>query len=101
MEDKIKLTVEQVQSLWAKNGDDTVHTFSNPNGGMLLGFDRNSDSLLEILKEADDIQIGGDACMGMGHGIAVTPKGAKYMSELLFIQHNEEKMTEFLAKQTK
>ena len=96
-EERIYLTVEQVQDLWDEN-DGYVHIQKNPQAGMLMGFDKNVDTLLEELKEADSIEIGGENCMAMGHGILMFPKGAKYHHELVFIEHDKEKMALFLKK---
>lgn len=96
MGDIIHLTPIEVKSLWNKKGR-TVHIFKNPSASMMMGFDRDTKSLLEELEQADDIQIGGDGCMGMGHGIVLFPKGSKFHSELTFIEHDKEKMEKFLA----
>lgn len=97
MEERIYLTVEQVQELWDEN-DGYVHIQKNPQAGMFMGFDKKVETLLEEMKEADAIEIGGENCMAMGHGIFVLPKGAKYHHELFFIQHDKEKMALFLRK---
>lgn len=98
MDKIIHLTAKDVKKLWNKNSDGTVHIFKNPNASMMMGFDRDAKSLSKELEEADDIQIGGDGCMGMGHGIVLFPKGSKYHSELTFIEHNKEKMKKFLEE---
>lgn len=97
-QERIYLTVEQVQDLWEENGDGTVHIQKNPQPGMFMGFDRDIESLITEMKEADAIEIGGENCMAMGHGILLFPKGAKYHHELVFIQHNKEKMALFLKE---
>ena len=96
-EERIYLTVEQVQDLWDEK-DGYVHIQKNPQAGMFMGFDKNVDTLLEELKEADAVEIGGENCMAMGHGILMFPKGAKYHHELVFIEHDKEKMALFLKK---
>jgi len=85
--DKRLITVEEAISLL--NEDERVHTFRDTSG-MLLGADIDRVSLIEILKSnSDKIEIGGEQCRRMKHGIVVNYKGN------LFIETNTDKLNDF------
>lgn len=60
---------------------DTVHTFRNPNGAMLIGADWDREDLLKALKSADNIKETGPMAQKMNHGLVIIHKGS-----LLFIE---------------
>lgn len=87
MENQIFLTPEQAQKCLFKS--ETIHVFSNPNG-MLLGMDHKRSYILEMFNEADKIEIGGETCRKMGHGIVIH----KQNGDLLFVQCDDAKLRE-------
>lgn len=85
--DKRFITPKEAISLL--NEDEQIHTFRNPNG-MLLGCDHSRESIIERLEaNPDKIEIGGDTCRRMKHGIILDDDG------YLFIETNEEKLNAF------
>lgn len=70
------------------NDGEYIHTFRNPNG-MLIGADHNRLALIEKIKaNPDKLEIGGEACRKMNHGLILNVDG------YLFIETNEEKINE-------
>ena len=71
------------------NNDEQIHTFRNPNS-MLIGADHDRESIIERLEaNPDKIQIGGEQCRRMKHGLILEDGG------YLFIETNEEKLNAF------
>ena len=68
------LTVEE--ALYCVGDKEQIHTFINAPFG-LIGADWSRENLIEKLENAQDIQIGGEACRNMGHGIVLSHKGRK------------------------
>lgn len=95
-QDRKFLKPTEALKLLVVDEDDTVHVFKNPNGAMLVGMDMNLESVKKEITSAESVEIGGDACVSMGHGIVVIPKGAKYQSEALFFKHDEKKIKKYL-----
>jgi len=86
--DKRFITPKEAISLL--NDDKQIHTFRNPTNGILLGCNNSRESIIERLEaNPDKIEIGGDACRRMEHGIALDDRG------YLFIETNEEKLNAF------
>lgn len=76
------------------NGDD-IHTFYNASFG-LMGADWSRENILAKLKETDVvIELTGEQAKAMKHGMCAYSKNAKYQSEILFIQTDEEKLSAF------
>ena len=90
----ISIKKKDVYDLMQPQDDGSVHVFTKPGFG-LVGMDWSKESIKELIEDSEDIQVGGDACRNMSHGIVVYPKGTKLQSELRFIEHNEEKLAEF------
>jgi len=81
------ITPEEAISLL--NDGEEIHTFRNPNG-MLIGCDISRENIVERLKSnPDKIELGGDMCKSMKHGIVLEDDG------FLFIETNEEKLNAF------
>lgn len=84
-EKRIFLNPEQAKSILPKGKN--VHVFLNPNG-MLIGEDWDKKQVLELFESnKDKIEIGGQGCKSMKHGLVVND-GRK----LLFIATNEIKL---------
>lgn len=83
------LTVDQ--AIACLNEGDTIHTFLNPADSILLGADWSRESVIETLNShPDEIEIGGEGCRSMKHGLVVWRGG-----EPVFIQADEEKLKQF------
>lgn len=90
---KYYLTYDEAVLLLPVNGD--IHTFKNAPFG-LIGADWSRDDILAELKKPDMvIELTGEQAKAMKHGICAYSKNAKYQSELLFIETDEEKLSAF------
>lgn len=69
---RVFFSFEQAVSL-LPDGDD-IHVFLNPHGGMLIGADWSRQSVMDMLKVGEP-QLGGNACLSMGHGLVCKNKG--------------------------
>ena len=68
-----------------------VHTFIN-NAIGLIGADWSREGILEKLRSSEVIELTGEQARGMGHGMCAYNKDAKWQSQLLFIETDEEKL---------
>lgn len=66
--DRIILTEKQAKKLIGKRKD--IHTFRSGTG-ILMGCDWSRKSLMEAIANSKLIEIGGDQCKKMGHGLVV------------------------------
>lgn len=66
--DRLIITAEQAEALLPDG--EYVHNLVNP-AGMLVGCDFGRDDAIAALQSAEQIEIGGEACRGMGHGLVV------------------------------
>ena len=90
---KYYLNYEEAVSL-LPNGEG-IHTFYNASFG-LMGADWSREEILNKLKEKDIvIELTGEQAKSMKHGMCAYSKNAKYQSEILFIETDEEKLTAF------
>lgn len=69
------LTVEQATALLPDG--DTIHVFLNPNAAMLIGADWSRKEIIELLSDSEILEVGGEACLKMGHGL-VALKNNRY-----------------------
>lgn len=91
--DRTFLTVEQALEVVAKGNE--VHTFLD-GGFMLVGADWSRKAVVSLIKNADQREVGGAGCMGMGHGLVVLKKGGKTRGDLVFVKHDEEAIKKYL-----
>ena len=90
---KYYLNYEEAVSL-LPSGED-IHTFYNASFG-LMGADWSREEILKKLKEADIvIELTGEQAKSMKHGMCAYNKNAKWQSEILFIETDEEKLNAF------
>lgn len=90
---KYYLNYDEAVSL-LPNGDN-IHTFYNASFG-LMGADWSRAEILKKLKEADIvIELTGEQARSMRHGICAYNKKAQYQSEILFIETDEGKLSDF------
>ena len=90
MNDKVILTKEQAVALLGKRKD--IHTFRSGTG-ILFGADWTRKGLLKAIQDTDLIEIGGEACKRMGHGLVVWTG-----NDPLFVEVDKDKI-EALEKQ--
>lgn len=67
-DDKIIITPDQ--AIDALLDGETVHNFIQ-SGPMMLGCDYSREHAIKAIRNADSIEIGGDACKGMKHPLVV------------------------------
>lgn len=76
--------ITPAQAIELLNDGDYIHVFRNPNG-MLLGADWSRQSIIdEINKDGAVLEIGGQQCRAMGHGLVINLSA--------FVEANEEKI---------
>lgn len=59
---------------------DNIHTFRNPQAGLMFGADWDRAALLDAMRASSEIQVTGPAAQAAGHGLAINSGG------LLFIE---------------
>lgn len=90
---KYYLNYDEAVSLLPNEED--IHTFYNAAFG-LEGADWSRKEILNKLKESNIvIELTGEQARAMKHGMCAYSKNAKYQSEILFIETDEEKLTAF------
>ena len=95
MNERIFLTPEQAIEVLPKSND--VHTFYNPGFG-LVGADWNKEDVIAKIKSCDCREITGEQAKGMGHGLALYDKTAKYQKDILFVETDMGKIDEMEKK---
>ena len=93
MTDKIILTKEQALAVLDHNSDGSVHVFDNPRLGMLIGADWSKESIENAIKSATELQIGGEMCQRMGHGLVMDCEDGRH-----FVAAKEDKLKELTGK---
>lgn len=84
------ITPQQAESLLMDG--ENIHTFVNPNANILIGADWSREEIVSLFnKHSDKIEIGGDACRSMGHGIVVW----RSSDSPLFIESDKDKLNQF------
>ena len=91
--DKKYITMKQALLVINFHCSDNCHTFIVSGGG-LLGADCSKSELIEACENAEAIEIAGERAKTMSHGVAVVPKGAKYMSDVVFVETDIQKLEE-------
>ena len=87
------LTYEEAASLLPD--EEGIHTFLNGSFG-LIGADWSKEEIFELLKNPDTvIELTGENARAMRHGMCAYRKGAKYQSDIVFIETDEEKLSAF------
>lgn len=88
-EEIIKLTREQAETALISNQDGSVHTFVQ-SGYALIGADRSKDSINEMLASAELLQIGGENCRAMEHGVVIDCGNSRF-----FLHADNDKLKEY------
>lgn len=92
---KIYITAEQAINILPEG--EYIHTFYST--GILIGADWERAEIIEKIKSGDILELAGEMARSMGHGLAVYNKNTKHISDVLFVETNEEKIRE-LEKST-
>lgn len=83
------LTIEQAIDILPQN--DKIHCFVNAEFG-LIGADWDKEKVVETLKEAEFVEIGGEQCKALKHALICIPKNAKRQSDLYFFESRVDKI---------
>jgi hypothetical protein len=83
-DDKIILTKDQAKALIGKRKQ--VHTFRS-GSSILIGADWSRKSIIDAIEKTDLIEIGGEACKRMGHGLVVWT-----VNDPLFVEADKEEI---------
>ena len=67
-----------------------IHTFYSI--GVLIGADWERIEIIKKIKSSDILELTGETARKIGHGLAIYNKNTKYLSQVLFVQTNEEKL---------
>lgn len=87
------ITFEEAVSLLPN--EENIHTFRQAPFG-LMGCDWSKDEIFELLKNPETtIELTGESARGMKHGMCAYRKDAKYQSDIVFIETDEEKLSAF------
>ncbi len=92
--DTTKRIITYEEAVGVLPNEDFIHTFRNANFG-LIGADWSRAEILDKLNNSEIIELTGETARGMGHGICAYNKDAQYMQDVLFIETDEEKLSEF------
>ena len=84
------LTKEEAMSVLPKK--ESIHTFYNPGFG-LVGADWSREDIIDKIQKSDIIELTGALARGMNHGICAYDKDTKYLSDVLFIETDESKLS--------
>lgn len=84
------LTKEEAMSVLPQG--ESIHTFYNPGFG-LVGADWRMEDIIDKIQKSDIIELTGDLARGMNHGICAYDKNTKYLSDVLFIETDESKLS--------
>jgi len=84
-DDKVILSPTQAKSLLSK--DKNTHTFRD-GGGIIIGADWDTKSIIEEIEGGKKCEIGGEGCRGMGHGLIIWTSD----SDPLFVEVDEAKL---------
>lgn len=87
------LTYEEAVSLLPN--EENIHTFKQAPFG-LMGCDWSKDEIFALLKNSETtIELTGEQARAMKHGMCAYRKDAKYQSDIVFIETDEEKMSAY------
>ena len=84
------LTKEEAISVLPQG--ESIHTFYNTGFG-LVGADWSREDIIDKIQKSDIIELTGALARGMNHGICAYDKDSKYLSDVLFIETDESKLS--------
>ena len=53
------------------------------------------EQIIKMIKTAEDIQIGGECCREMSHGLVLMPKDSKTIYDYYFVECDDNKLKEY------
>ena len=71
---------------------ESIHTFYNL-GFALVGADWSREEIIDKIQKSDFIEATGKSARGMNHGMCAYDKNTKYLSDVLFIETDESKLS--------
>lgn len=97
MENKIKF-IEPTMAISMLGEAEQIHTFRN-SGGILFGAEWEKKDLVDLIqKEGVVCEIGGADCRRMGHGLVIRETDSKTQGDLLFVEVDNDKLTQYELK---
>lgn len=92
MAERRYLTAEEAISI-LPDGDE-IHT-QIQKGMMFIGADWSREDIIDKIQKSEIREVTGPIARGMGHGLALFNKDAKYQSEILFVETDKAKLDAF------
>ena len=90
---KVTVTASEAEEIIARNSDGGAHTFVNPTIGVLIGADHTKEEIDAEIKNAKDLQIGGDECRRLSHQLVIDVDGHRY-----FVATDDEKVDQLIER---
>ena len=91
MKEKRYLTAAEAISILPDG--DYVHT-TYQTGFVFVGADWSRKEIVEKIMNSDKREITGPHARAMGHGLALYPQGAKFQSDILFVETDMKRLEE-------
>lgn len=88
----VHLTAKQAIDCLKNNEE--IHVFNLATWG-LTGCDMKREQIIKMIKTAEDIQIGGECCREMSHGLVLMPKDSKTIYDYYFVECDDNKLKEY------
>lgn len=95
MAEKRYLTAEEAISI-LPDGDE-IHT-QIQKGMMFIGADWSREDIIDKIQKSEIREITGPVARGMGHGLVLYNRDAKYQSDLLFVETDAARLDAFDPK---
>lgn len=89
MAERRYLTLEEAISI-LPDGDE-IHT-QIQKGMVFIGADWSRDEIIDKIKKCQIREVTGPVARGMGHGLALYNKDAKYQSDILFVETDKKRL---------
>jgi len=74
------------QAILALPEGEDVHVQMNPGENILIGADWKKEDIIKMIEE-HETEVGGDICIGMGHGIVIWYEGRD--KRPMFVEHKK------------
>lgn len=97
MEEKRRfLTAEEAISILPDG--EYVHT-TYQTGFVFVGADWDREDIIDKIQNSEKREITGPNARAMGHGLALYPQGAKFQSDILFVETDMKRLEELEGKE--
>lgn len=96
MKEKHYLTAEEAISILPDG--DYVHT-TYQTGFVFVGADWSRKEIIEKIKKSEKREITGPHARAMRRGLALYPQGAKFQSDILFVETDMKRLEELEGKE--